>query len=61
MHVQLRLIGKVVFGPVAITGVIIALTLWEPLAGFGLGAVLFYGYMTMVLGMVERQNQRLAR
>jgi hypothetical protein len=32
---------------------------WEPLAAFGLGAFLFYGYLTVVLMVVERHNRRL--
>jgi hypothetical protein len=59
MRVQLRLIAKILIGAVVVTAVMIMLAVWEPLAAFGLGAFLFYGYLTVVLMVVERHNRRL--
>jgi hypothetical protein len=61
MGMQLRLIAKIVAGAVLVTAAIIALTLWEPLAGFGLGALLFYGYLTVLLKTIERHNEQAVR
>jgi hypothetical protein len=58
MGQQLRLVGKVAGGAVVAVGIGIALAIWEPLLATVVFPILFYGYLTAVLSMVDRHDRR---